>query len=83
MTGIIKVPFGDEMVSVIELQFEPVKEPWAEYELMDGGKFRIRSTIHRIFWQVDENGAPRYDEQGQAMLLVHHNEQMVQNVMKA
>lgn len=83
MAGIIKVPFGDQMVDAIEIQFEPVKEPWAEYDLMDGGKFRIRSTISRLFWRVDETGKEMYDEQGQAMLLANHQEQMVQNVMRA
>lgn len=75
--GVIKVPYQGQMVDAIELDFQPVSEPWSEYELMDGGKVRTRSTVARIFWLVDEQGVPMRDADGQAMILLHHQEQMV------
>lgn len=75
--GVIKVPFNGQMVDAIELDFQPVTEPWSEYELMDGGRLRTRSTVARVFWMVDAKGIPMRDADGQAMILLHHQEQMV------
>jgi hypothetical protein len=75
--GVIQVPVGGVMIPCIEVEFEPLKEPWAEYLLLDGGKVKLRSTASRMFWQVDENGVPMRNEEGQALIFVNHIESYV------
>ncbi len=45
------------------IPFEPVKEPWAEYQLADGNVLRIRYNMIAIYDTGKKNpdGKPRYN----------------------
>jgi len=76
--NITRVPvFGGGEVSAREVEFDPVKEPWSEYKLLDGGTVRIRTTAVKIFRVVDAAGKPTYQPDGQPMIVVSQNFQVV------
>lgn len=67
-------------VEGVEVSFEPVKEPWGEYDLTDGGHFRLRHTALRVFQILDEDGKWAKAPDGQRQLaIVGRNEVVVQS----
>ena len=49
MAKMMKMDVGGTIRDVIEVPFEIVKEPWAEYEMLDGGRLRVRHILQRLF----------------------------------
>lgn len=41
---------------VVALDFDIVKEDWLVYEILDGGRVKIRCIVTAIWAVVDENG---------------------------
>jgi hypothetical protein len=70
VTKIRQVMVDGKPQDVIEVPFEIVKEPWAEYEMLDGGHLRVRYVLQRLFVQVDSEGTPMTDDQGDPKVVV-------------
>ena len=73
MAQIIKLPFGDELVDAVEVQFEIRRESWSEYDFPDGGRLRLKTCALRIFIMVDSEGNPIRDEDGTRMVYTNHD----------
>jgi hypothetical protein len=67
---------GQEL-EVIEIGFEPTKEPWSEYELADGGHVRIKIVVHRILQVLDSDGSPARTPEGDPFLVIQSINQVV------
>ena len=72
-----KIQLGDKTVEALELDFEVKTEQWSEYQLLDGGIVRMKTTPLRICRVLDENGNPAVTAEGDPHLLVNHNTQVV------
>lgn len=72
-----RFPVGDKEMDGIELGFEPIREPWSEYELTDGGRVRIRPSVQRIFQLLDEDGQPAHAPDGSRFLVVQSKNELV------
>jgi hypothetical protein len=70
MAKMMKMDVGGTIRDVIEVPFEIVKEPWAEYEMLDGGRLRVRHILQRLFVVCDEEGKPATDEAGDPIVVV-------------
>ena len=69
-------PLGEEIHGQ-EADFEPVVEPWARYRLLDGGEIKMRATATRIVRILDSAGKPAYAPDGQPMVWVNQQVQIV------
>ena len=67
---------GREMEGV-ELDFDPIREQWNEYELRDGGRFRMRLTVQRVYQLLDDEGKPAKAPDGTRMIIVQTQNQLV------
>ena len=65
---------GQPKISVVEVEFETVKEDWNEYALADGTKLRVKNVLTRVFMQVDEHGAVIYNEHGEPNVIITGNQ---------
>jgi hypothetical protein len=75
-----RFPIGDKEMDGIEISFDPVKEPWSEYDLADGGRVRMRTNVQRIFQLLDDDGKPANSPDGSRMLAIESkNDMVVQN----
>jgi hypothetical protein len=72
-----RFPIGDKEMDGIEIAFDPVKEPWSEYDLTDGGRVRIRPSVQRIFQILDEDGKPARLPDGSRLLVVQSSNELV------
>ena len=68
----IKIPLGDQEVEAIEQDFKVKQEEWNEYELADGGRIRVKTTVLKILRVLDSNGKPAFTPQGDPMVIVQH-----------
>jgi hypothetical protein len=67
---------GEER-EVVELEFEAQKEPWYEYTLADGGRFKIKMIVQRVFQVLDADGKPARTPDGSPFLVVQSANQLV------
>jgi hypothetical protein len=58
-----------------QLDFDTVKEPWAEYALEDGTRLRFRATANKIWRVVD-----RFSPTGEPMYVVNSTTVVVADV---
>ena len=72
-----RFPVGDKEMDGIEVAFDPVKEPWSEYELTDGGRVRIRPSVQRIFQLLEEDGKPARAPDGARLLVIQSKNELV------
>jgi hypothetical protein len=72
----VPIPGGGEILAR-EVEFEPIKEPWCEYRLLDGGTVKIRATALKIFRTVDEQGKPTHGPDGMPGIVVTQQNQVV------
>lgn len=72
-----KFPVDGKEMDGVEIGFEPTREAWNEYELVDGGRIRIRLTVVRVFQLLDDKGQPAHNPIGERMLIVESNNQLV------
>lgn len=68
---------GGSFVQGFEVEFEPVKEPWCEYRLADGGTVRCRATINKVWRVVDAAGNPTHLPDGQPNVVTNQNIQII------
>ena len=72
-----RVQVGNQVLDGLELDFKVKSEQWSEYELLDGGTVRMKTTALRIVRVLDPNGKPAYTADGDPQLVVNHNTQIV------
>ena len=72
-----RFPIGGKEMDGVEVAFEPVREPWSEYELTDGGRVRIRPSVQRIFQLLDDAGKPARTPDGGRMIVVQSRNDLV------
>ena len=55
-----------------EINFQPISEPWTEYELEDGTRLRLRLIMTMVSdrGQKDQKGRPTFDFEFQAVARV-------------
>ena len=68
---------GDQRLSVTEVQFEVIREDWAEYKLSDGSRLRVKNVLIRVFLQVDDDGNIIYNEHGEPSVVIVGNQTIV------
>lgn len=73
----VRVKVGDKEVDAMDMDFTVRHEEWNEYELADGGRLRVRTTVATILRVLDDNGKPAFDEAGDPVFAVRHNTQVV------
>lgn len=77
-SNITRVPMqGGGEVPAREVAFDPIKEPWCEYKLLDGGTVKVRATALKVYRVVDAQGKPTYGPDGQPAVVVTHAVQIV------
>ena len=72
-----RFPVGDKEMDGVEIDFDPVKEQWNEYELRDGGRIKMRLTVQRVYQMLDEQGQPAKTPTGDRFLVIESQNQMV------
>lgn len=72
----IQIANGEER-DAIELDFEVQKEEWDEYKLLDGGRVRLKTSALKMFRVLDTQGKPDYTPDGDPLIVVRHNTQIV------
>jgi hypothetical protein len=55
----------------VEVPFEVKSEPWCEYELLDGGRLRVRNVLVRVFLIMGEDGKPLLTADGEPSVMVN------------
>lgn len=56
-----------------EVDFEIVHEDWNEYNLLDGGRVRIKTNVQKIFRILDPEGKPANTADGDPHIVVRHS----------
>ena len=64
-------------VDGFEVDFEALKEPWSEVRLADGGGFRMRLTVQRVYQLKDASGQPMRDAEGRRRLVIQSKNELV------
>lgn len=77
MQRVTKIRVGDQERPARELAFKPVNEEWSEYKLTDGGSFRLRVTVLRVYRVLEDDGKPAYQPDGQPFLVVTSQPQLI------
>ncbi len=72
MRPIVTMKVGDREVKGIEQDFEIEREDWSRYKLLDGGVVRLKTTVAKIFRQVDDQGQPQLNPDGSPAVIVRH-----------
>ena len=72
----VQIANGEER-DALELDFEIQKEEWDEYKLLDGGHVRLKTSALKMFRVLDTQGKPAYTPDGDPLILVRHNTQIV------
>ena len=80
MALIIKVKSGSQELDAMEADFEIGREEWNQYKLLDGGTVRVKTTVSRIYRVVDEQGNPRYNQDGSPLIVVAHKSDVVSSL---
>lgn len=77
MAQIVKLSIGGRDFDAVEKPFDIGKEDWNEYELLDGGTVRVKTTVQKIFQIVDDQGNAQRTGDGDLQIMVKHNTQIV------
>ena len=75
--NIRKIRLGDKEINGVEQEFEIGREEWNEYKLLDGGRIRVKTQVHKIFRIVDDEGNQTYTSDGEPNVLVKHRTDIV------
>ena len=57
-------------ISVVEKNFETIREEWNEYKLEDGTIVRAKTIVSNIYRAIDENGNEKYTDDGEPYIVV-------------
>lgn len=72
-----KIQVGDQEVEAIEVAFTVGREEWNEYELADGGRVRVKTSVARILRVLGPDGKPARTPDDEPFLVVQSNNQVV------
>jgi hypothetical protein len=72
-----KIPLGGEEHEGIELDFTVVREEWNEYDLADGGRVRVKTSVQRILRILDAEGKPARTAEDEPFIVVQSVNQVV------
>ena len=61
----------------IEREFEIDREQWNVYTLLDGGRVRVKTSVHKIYQVVDAEGTPVHDPTGLPVFAAAHKSEVV------
>jgi hypothetical protein len=73
----IKVTLNGQEVDAVEVDFSVQSEQWNIYELADGGRVKVKVSVAKIFRVLDAQGKPALDPEGDPVLALRHNTQVV------
>ena len=76
MAAVQKVIINGNEALGVEVDFDIKHESWDEYQLLDGGVIRVKSTVIHIFRVVDEDGQQRYTEDERPMYVVRSKQEV-------
>jgi hypothetical protein len=67
----LPTPEGPPGSKFREVEFDQVKEPWAEYVLENGIRVRVRATVRHILVGEGPDGAQLYAQNGDPQVTVN------------
>ena len=69
----VRIPLPDgQQVDAVELEFKTVREEWNDYELADGGRVRVKTSVMKVFRILDAEGKPGFTPDGDPWVIVRH-----------
>jgi hypothetical protein len=71
MPRIVSLHFPTGDVRAIELEFRTAREEWNEYQLADGGTVRVKAVVNKLYWLLDAEGKPAYNQAGDPHVAVN------------
>jgi hypothetical protein len=77
MARTIKVDVGGRQMDAVEVDFTIRREDWNEYELADGGRVRVRASVHRLLRVLEEDGRPARAPNGDPLIVVQSTNAVV------
>ena len=77
MANRVKARLGEREVDALEMDFQTAREDWNDYRLLDGGRVRVKTVVAKILWVVDEAGNRMYNDQGEPIILVRNQVQVI------
>lgn len=77
MANLVKARLGEREVDALEMDFQTAREEWNDYHLLDGGRVRVKTVVAKILWVVDDNGNKLYNDQGEPIILVRNQVQVI------
>ena len=77
MANLVKARLGEREVDALEMDFQTAREEWNDYQLLDGGRVRVKTVVAKILWVVDDNGNKLYNDQGEPIILVRNQVQVI------
>ena len=77
MPNLVKARLGEREVDALEMDFQTAREEWNDYRLLDGGRVRVKAVVGKILWVVDEAGNRMYNDQGEPIILVRNQIQVI------
>lgn len=72
----ITFPDG-QTLKVEEMEFDIVKEDWNEYQLGDGTYLKMKTSLMKVFWVLDEKEDRMFTLDGDPRLMVRSSNQVV------
>jgi hypothetical protein len=78
MPDIVTIVVNNEERKAVELSFDMTHmEPWNEYAASDGGRFRIKTYVRKVFRLLDEEGNPSFTQDGDPFYWVTFNTDVI------
>lgn len=59
------------------MDFEILREDWSEYQLIDGTTVRMKTSIQKIYWVLDDKDNRMFTREGDPHLIVRSGNQIV------
>jgi hypothetical protein len=77
LTATIKVNVNGTEYDAREEEFQVINEDWSNYSLISGGRVRVMTTVQKIYQVLDADGQPLRTPDGEPVMFVKHNSQVV------
>lgn len=78
MPKIKEITFPDGAThKVEELNFEIINEDWNEYTLEDGTQLKMKTSLLKVFWVLDNAEKRMYTTEGDPRIIVRSNNQVI------
>ncbi|MGV0985016.1 MAG: hypothetical protein ACOYB2_10705 [Limnohabitans sp.] len=66
-----KITLNGQEHDCVEVPFEVKSEPWCEYELLDGGRLRVRNIVVRVWMVLGADGKPLLNADGDPTVIAN------------